>query len=75
MFDEQHDCQAFVGSNILLSKSARMRVVSLATTGILFALSLLVLKTGLLLSGLRHASERQELAHQSSRAFGFLFSN
>ena len=37
MFDEQHDCQASVGSHVLLCKPARMRVALSATAGILSA--------------------------------------
>ena len=63
----QHECQAFVGSNVLLCKPARMRVALFATTGILSALALLLTKeTVFPLSEYRQASERQELAHDST---------
>ena len=47
-----HDCRAFVGSNALLRKPARMRVALSATAGILSALApLLIKETVFLLSG------------------------
>ena len=67
MFDDQHDCQVFVGSSILLGKLARMRVALSATAGILSALApLFVKETDFPLSEYRHASEQQEVAHKST---------
>ena len=67
MFDDQHDCQASVGSNIF--KQARMRVALSATAGILSALApLLIKETVFFLSEYRQASERQELAHKFTGA-------
>ena len=61
MFDDQHDCQAFVRSSVLLYKPARIRVALSATKGILSALApLLIKETVFLLSEHRQASERQE---------------
>ena len=63
MFDDQHDYQASVGSNVLLRKPARTLS---ATAGILSALApLLIKETGLILSEHRQAFERQELARKS----------
>ena len=59
MFDNQRDCQAFVGSSVLLRKPVRTRFALSASTGILSALAPL-------LSELRQASERQELTHTST---------
>ena len=36
VFDDQHDCQACVGSNVLLENPARMRVTLSAIAGKLF---------------------------------------
>ena len=44
MFDDQHDCHAFVGSSVLPCKPARMRVALSATAGILSALAPLLFK-------------------------------
>ena len=63
-FDDQHDCQAFVGSSVLRGKPSRTRVSVPATAGILSALApLLIKETVFLMSENRQASERQELAH------------
>ena len=66
-----HDCcQASVGSNALLRTQARVRVALSSTANILSALALLLIKeTVFLLSGYRQASERQELAHDSTCPF------
>ena len=65
MLDEWHDCQAFVGSNVLLRKPARMRVAFSAPADVLCALApILISETDFLLSELRQASEQQEVAHQ-----------
>ena len=67
MFDDQHDYQASVGSNVLVRKPARMRVTLSATAGILSALApLLTKETGSILSEHRQAFERQELARKST---------
>ena len=51
MFDDQHECQAFVGTNVVLRKPARMRVALSATASILSALARLLIKeTAFLLS-------------------------
>ena len=63
MFDEQHECQASAGLNVLLCKSARVRVALSATGGILSALAPLLKETVFFLWEYRQASERQELAH------------
>ena len=66
MFDDQHDCQASVGSHVLRGKLVCMRVSLSATTGILSVLAPLLIKESFfLLSEYRQASERQELAHVS----------
>ena len=65
MFDDQNDCHAFVCSNALRCKPARMRVALSATASILCALALLLIKeTDFLMSECRQASERQEIAHK-----------
>ena len=67
VFDDQHDCQASVDSNVLLRKPARMRIALSAIASILSALALLLIKeTVFLLSEYRQASEREELAHKST---------
>ena len=63
MFDDPPDCQACVGSNVLLSKPACMRVALSATACIHSALALLLIKeTVFFLSEYRQASMRQEHA-------------
>ena len=44
MFDDQHDCQASVGSSVVRGKPARVRVSLHATAGLLSALARLLLK-------------------------------
>ena len=67
MFDDQHDCQAFVGSSVLHCKPARLRVALCATAGSLSTLApLLIKETVSLLMEFRQVSERQELAHKST---------
>ena len=67
MFDDQHDCQASVGANVLLRKSARERVALSATAGTLSVLAPLFIKeTVFLLLEYRQASDRQELVHKST---------
>ena len=66
MFDDQHDCEASVSSNMLNRKPARMRVALSATAGILSALApLLITETAFLLSEYRLVSYRQEFAQDS----------
>ena len=62
MFDDQHNRQASVGSNVLLRKPARMSVAFSATAGILSAPAPLL--TRKLLSENREVSERQDLVHK-----------
>ena len=67
MFDDQQNCQAFVGSVFFPCKPARMRVALSATAGTPSALApLLIKETVFFLSEYRQASERQELAHKST---------
>ena len=56
MVDNQHDCQAFVGSHVLLRKPARMCAVGRSRCSL----------AGFLLSEFRQASEPQERAHKST---------
>ena len=65
MFNDQHDCQASFGSNVLLRKPARMRV----SLGIPCALApFLIKETVFLLSDFRQASERQKTRSRLSLA-------
>ena len=67
MFDNQHDCQASVGSCVLCGKTTRIPVALSATASIPSALApLLIKETVFLLSEFRQASERHELAHDST---------